>query len=44
MNTDEYIYRTLREILRKPAPWEACTTDILWTDPHISKSMLALPP
>ena len=34
-------YQQLDEIFRRPAPYSLYTADLLWTDPHISKQMLA---
>lgn len=34
-------YSELKHIMEKPEPFSMYTADILWTDPHISKMMLA---
>ncbi len=34
-------FRALEKVVERPAPFTAYTADILWTDPHISRHMLA---
>jgi SAM-dependent methyltransferase len=34
------VFDELRQALSRPAPWERVTTEILWTDEHISARML----
>lgn len=36
------MYARLKAIAERPAPFAVCTTDLLWTDPHIAKQMLKL--
>lgn len=35
------MYRELAEFVRRPEPFSRYTTDRLWTDPHVARSMLA---